>query len=107
MGDEHDGHTQVGEPTRHPYFEVYPDTEGEARFRLWGANGEKMAQSTEAYASASNAHRAVRDVKLAVLATLADDLARAVDELWAEGDMHLPDDESAAFVAKLIAKVSA
>ncbi len=59
-------------------FEVFPeDTHGYAsisdeaarafepkvwRWRLVGANGEKMAQATESYPSRSNAIRATRDM---------------------------------------------
>lgn len=48
-------------PKRAPKFQTYEDTAGAFRWRLVGANGEKVTAS-EAYPSRSNARRAIRGV---------------------------------------------
>lgn len=46
---------------RAPRFQTYEDEAGAFRWRLVGANGEKVAAS-EAYPTRANARRALRDV---------------------------------------------
>jgi uncharacterized protein YegP (UPF0339 family) len=62
---------------RQPQFEPFEDDAGEARFRLVGANGEKMLAS-EPYASKANAVRGIADAKVAVLRTVEGDLAEVL-----------------------------
>ena len=49
-------------------FEVYADAARLWRWRLIAANGQRVASSGEAFASKSNAQRAVDDVVAIVLA---------------------------------------
>lgn len=65
---------------KRPRYETFVDKGGEARWRLFGANGEKMAAS-EAYDSEANAERGIRDHQAAVAQTIEEVVMQAVDEV--------------------------